>query len=190
MVTAILGSRAERQPGIRPVLASVGPGGDALPDRREARLSIPYFGSDQNLVFVPALFALLAATVVICLPIVFAPALRRSSRRTPVIALVVVFAVVGLVAGGWLAGTGFRTLGNERAAVQAWIERTYGVRLDGGQVGELVDGGKPEVRLPDAAEALGIAKPDDLHTLELRPVKAGSDVYELRFAEKPLPERS
>ncbi|TDS75942.1 hypothetical protein [Amnibacterium kyonggiense] len=150
-------------------------------------MTIPYFGPHQNVVFVPALLALLAATIVICLPIVFAPNLRRSPRRTPVIALVVVFAVVALVGTGWLAGIGFRTLGNERAAVRSWIAKTYDIRLDPGQVGELIDGGKPLQALPEVAARLGLDKPDDEKTLELKPTEADGDVYELWFAKKPLP---
>jgi hypothetical protein len=109
-------------------------------------VTIPYFGPDQNVVFVPALLALLAATVLICLPIIFAPALRRSSRRTPLIALAAVFAVVALVGTVWLGGTGFRTLGDERARVQASIQRIYGVRLDGGPAPETERPASPEAR--------------------------------------------
>jgi hypothetical protein len=150
-------------------------------------VTIQYFATNQNVVFIPALFALLAATIVICLPIVFAPTLRRSSRRVPVIALVVVFAVVGLVGTAVLAGNGFRTLGNERAAVQAWIARTYDVRLNGGEVGELVDGGKPMRKLPEVAAAAGLEDPQKAKTLKLVPKTAGGDVYELLIGGKPWP---
>lgn len=150
-------------------------------------MTITYFGSDQNLVFVPALVALLVATVVICLPIVFAPTLRRSSRRVPTIALVVVVAVVALVGTGIFAGMGFRTLGTERADVQRQIQQTYGVDLDLGQVGELLDGGKPTKAIPAVAEALKLKKPNDVKTLELKPTVAGRDTYELYFAKKPFP---
>jgi hypothetical protein len=150
-------------------------------------VTIPYFGSNQNLVFVPALLVLLVATVVICLPIVFAPALRRSPRRAPVLALVVVVAVVALVGTGLLAGKGFRTLGDERAAVQGWIAKTYGIDLDGGEVGELVDGGKPLRSLPEAATSLGLKDPTGEKTLELLPKVKGGDVYELYFGKKLLP---
>lgn len=150
-------------------------------------MTIPYFGPNQNVVFIPALFALLAATIVICLPIVFAPTLRRSGRRTPLIALAIVFAVVALVGTAWLAGTGFRTLGDERARVQADIQRIYGVRLDGGQVGELVDGGKPLVHLPEVAAAAGLKDPQKDKTLKLVPKTVGSDVYDLEIGAKPWP---
>ena len=150
-------------------------------------MTIPYFSANQNVVFIPALLALLAATVVICLPIVFAPRLRRSPRRAPVVALVVVVAVVALVGAALLAGRGFRTLGDERAAVQGWIAKTYGVQLNIGQVGELVDGGKPEKSVPDVAEALKLKKPNDPKTLKLVPTEVGGHTYVLELAGKPWP---
>lgn len=150
-------------------------------------VTILYFGSNQNLVFVPALFALLAATVVICLPIIFAPSLRKSPRRVPLIALAVVVGVVALVGTGIFAGTGFRTLGNERAAVQSWIAKTYGLKLDSGEVGELVDGGEPLRALPEVASSLGLKDPTGEKTLKLLPKVKGGDVYELYFGKKLLP---
>lgn len=181
-----------RRPHACPVLASGGPGGPSsgpqnLPET--PHVTIPYFAETQNLVFVPALFALLASTIVICLPIIFAPRLRRSTRRVPTLALVVVFAVVGLVGTGVLAGSGFRTLGNERAAVQAWIARTYDLRLDGGQVGELVDGGKPELPASTTAETATAAglDPAKKHPLKLVPTTTYGDVYELTIGGKPWP---
>jgi hypothetical protein len=148
---------------------------------------IPYFAGNQNLVFVPALLVLLVATVLICLPIVFAPSLRRSGRRAPVIALVAVFAVVALVGSAWLAGIGFRTLGDEKVRVRAAIEQDYGVRLDAAEVGQLLEGGKPERVLPDQAQALGLKNPDKPHTLKLSPTAAGADTYDLLLAGKPWP---
>lgn len=169
------------------MLASGGPGGDAPTPSKAISVTIPYFAANQNLVFVPALLALLVATVVICLPIVFAPRLRRSPRRAPTLALVVVVAVVALIGTALLAGRGFSTLGNERAAVQGWIAKTYGVQLDSGQVGELVDGGKPTKAIPEVAEALKLPKPEAVKALELKPTVKGGDTYELRFAGKPWP---
>jgi membrane protease YdiL (CAAX protease family) len=150
-------------------------------------VTIPYFGPDQNVVFVPALLALLAATVLICLPIIFAPALRRSSRRTPLIALAAVFAVVALVGTVWLGGTGFRTLGDERARVQASIQRIYGVRLDGGQVGDLVDGGRSLVTVPAQAAAARLPRPNGPQALKLVPTATGADTYVLTIGGKPWP---
>jgi hypothetical protein len=150
-------------------------------------LTIPYFSTHQNVVFIPALLALLVATVVICLPIIFAPTLRRSSRRVPLLALVAVFAVVGLAGTVVLAASGFRTLGDERARVQASIQRIYGVQLNGGEVGELMDGGKPERRLPEVAARAGLLKPDDKKTLKLVPTAVGADTYVLTIGGKPWP---
>jgi hypothetical protein len=71
--------------------------------------------------------------------------------------------------------------------VQDWIAKTYGVQLNSGEVGELVDGGKPERSLPEIAEALKLPKPDALKTLELKPTATGGDTYTLYFSEKPWP---
>jgi hypothetical protein len=150
-------------------------------------VQIQYFAADQNLVFVPALLALLAATVLICLPIVFAPALRRSKRRAPLLALVVVLAVVALVGTVVLALPGFRTLGAERAAVRAGIERDYGLQVTDGEANELVNGGRPARKMPELAAQLGLEKPNDEHPLRLVPEKTGSDVYTLTFGGKPYP---
>ena len=150
-------------------------------------MTIPYFSTNQNVVFIPALFALLAATVLICLPIIFAPTLRRSSRRIPVIALVAVLAAVALVGTAVLAGAGFRTLGDERARVQASIQRIYGLRLDGGDVGELMDGGKPLEVLPTQAAAAGLADPQKGKALKLVPTAPGADTYVLTIGGKPWP---
>jgi len=148
-------------------------------------VQIPYFAANQNLVFLPALLVLLAATVLICLPIVFGPTLRRSKRRTPVLVVDALVVVVLLVGAALLAGVGFRTLGDERAHVQASIQQRYGVRLDSGQVGELVDGGKPLVSLPTQAAAAGLDPTKD-HSLKLVPSK-DADTYDLTIGGKPWP---
>lgn len=150
-------------------------------------VSIPFFAGNQNLVFVPALLALLAATVVICLPIVFAPTLRRSKRRTPVVALVVVLAAVALVGTALAAANGFRTLGDERARVQAELRSQYGLDLDADEVGELIDGGKPLRTLPEQARAAKLKNPDRPKTLELKPTATDADRYELHIGEQPWP---
>lgn len=150
-------------------------------------MTIPYFAENQNLVFVPALLALLAATVLICLPIVFSQGLRRSRRRIPVLAVAAVLAAVALVGTAWLAGTGFRTLGDERARVQTELRERYGIRLTGGQVGELVDGGEPSAVLPTQAAAAGLATPEEPHALELVPAAGGADTYDLTLGGTRLP---
>ena len=150
-------------------------------------MQIQYFGPDQNLVFVPALLALLAATVLICLPVVFAPSLRRSKRRAPLTALAAVLAVVALVGTVVLALPGFRTLGEERTAVRAGIEQDYGLRLSDGDVNELLNGGRPPLTRPDVATALRLPKPTEPNALHLVPERAGSDDYVLTFGGKPWP---
>jgi hypothetical protein len=149
-------------------------------------VQIPYFAANQNVVFIPALFALLAATVLICLPIIFGRGLRRSKRRTPVLVIDAIVVLVALVGAAWLAGIGFRTLGDERAGVRAQLQQRYGVQLDAGQVGELVDGGKPLVTIPTQATAAGLdpAKP---HALKLVPRTPDGDTYDLTIGGKPWP---
>jgi hypothetical protein len=150
-------------------------------------VQIPYFAENQNLVFVPALLALLAATVLICLPIVFVQGLRRAKRLTPVAVVAGALALVALVGTAWLAGIGFRTLGDERADVRAQIEQSYDLRLTAGEVGELVDGGKPERTLPTQAAAAGLPKPQKPQALQLVPSAPGADTYDLTIGGKRWP---
>jgi hypothetical protein len=176
------------------VLASGGPApgttasGPETPPPKAAVI-IHHFASNQNDVFIPALLALLVATVLVCLPIVFREPLRRSGRRGPVLGVLVALAVVALGVTVWQAGTGFATLGSERARVQADIRSRYGIALDGGQVGELVDGGKPKVALPTQAAALGLASPEEPKTLRLKAESPDGDRYDLLLGGKPLPVR-
>jgi hypothetical protein len=150
-------------------------------------VQIPHFAANQNIVFLPALLPLLAATVLICLPIILGPSLRRSKRRTPLLVLDGVLVVVLLVGTAVLGGIGFRTLGDERASVQAEIQQRYGLQLDGGQVGELVDGGKPLVTLPEVAAAVRLKTPQKPHSLKLVPAK-DVDTYDLTIGGKPFPK--
>lgn len=150
-------------------------------------MTIPYFAENQNLVFVPALLALLAATVLICLPVAFSQSLSHSRRRVPVLTVAGLLAAVALVGTVWLAGDGFRTLGDERALVQADLEQRYGIRLTGGEVGELVDGGEPRRILPSQAAAAGLTSPEEQHALKLVPAGEGADTYDLTIGGKRLP---
>lgn len=150
-------------------------------------MTIHHFASNQNVVFVPALVALLVAAVLICLPIVFVQALRRSRRLVPVGIVAGVLAVAALVLTAWQAGAGFRTLGDERARVRAEIAERYDLRLTSGEVGEMIDGGRPQRRLPDVAVAAGLQDPEAEHTLHLVARPKGSDVYELEFGNRPWP---
>ena len=152
---------------------------------------IEYFAGNQNLVFVPALLALLVATVLICLPIVFAPSLRRSKRRTPLLVGAGVLAVVAVVGAAVLAGTGFRTLSDERTQLQADLASQYGLhvgqQLQDGDVNELINGGKPLVSLPEQAAAAGLQDPEKAKTLKLVPTAPGADTYDLLIGGQPWP---
>lgn len=150
-------------------------------------VTIQYFAGNQNLVFVPALLALLVATVLICLPIVFAPSLRRSKRRTPLLVLAGIVAAVAVVAAAVLAGTGFRTLGNERTRLQADLAARFGVTVTSTEANELIDGGKPQKTLPQQATAAGLKDPQKPTTLHLVAAEPGADTYELLIGGEPWP---
>lgn len=124
---------------VRAVLASGGP----LPDRRP--VTPIHLAADQNDVFVPALAALLAATVLTALPVIFAPGLRRARTVRPVTIAAGTLAVVALVIAAWQAGVGVRTLQDERARLSAELATEHGYRLDDRQVGSLVDGDPVDV---------------------------------------------
>lgn len=149
-------------------------------------MQIPYFAANQNVVFIPALLVLLVATVLFCLPIIFGPRLRKSKRRTPLLVVDGVLVVALLVGTALLAATGFRTLGDERSRVGAELQQRYGVELNAGQVGELVDGGRPAVPLPVQAEAAGLDPTKD-QTLQLIPTATDADTYVLTIGGKPWP---
>ena len=149
-------------------------------------MTIHHFAGQQNDVFVPALLALLAAAVLLCLPVVLAQALQRSGRRGPVTAAAAVLGVIALGIAGWQVAAGFGALQGERAQVRADLASRYGVELTPGQVGELVDGGRPEAALPEQAASLGLSPTEKAYPLRLVPEDPGSDVYELRFDGKPL----
>ena len=149
-------------------------------------MTIHHFAGDQNLVFVPALLALLVATVLVCLPIVLVTVIRRSGRRVPIVAAAAVLAVLALGVAGWQAALGFGALNAERAQVRADLSDRYGIDLTPGEVGELVDGGRPKRALPEQAAAVGLTPADNAYPLRLVPTKAGTDVYELRLGGKPL----
>lgn len=151
-------------------------------------MRIPYFASEQDLVFVPALAALLAAAVLVCLPIVFAPALRRGRRLVPVGTVLGVLGVLALAVAVWQVAVGVGTLSDQRATVQRAIQQRYGADLSSAEVGQLIDGGKPRKAFPEQAEAAGLAKPTALHPLELVPTTTGADTYRLTIGGKPWPK--
>ena len=150
-------------------------------------VTIPYFAGNQNLVFVPALLALLVATLLICLPIVFAPSLRRSKRRTPLLVVAGLVAAVAVVGAGVLAGSGFRTLADERTTLQADLRSAYGVAVSSADANELLNGGKPEKYLPKQAAAAGLKDPQKNKTLKLKPTGPGADTYDLLIGGQPWP---
>jgi hypothetical protein len=150
-------------------------------------VTIPYFAGNQNLVFVPALLALLVATLLICLPIVFAPSLRRSKRRTPLLVVAGLVAAVARVGGAVLAGSGFRTLADERGKLQADLRSQYGVSVTSADANELLNGGKPEKFLPEQAEAAKLQHPEKKNTLKLKPTEPGADTYDLFIGGQPWP---
>jgi hypothetical protein len=150
-------------------------------------VTIPYFAGNQNLVFVPALLVLLVATLLICLPIVFAPSLRRSKRRTPLLVVAGIVAAAALVGGAVLAGSGFRTLADERAKLRTDLRSAYGLSVSSADANELLNGGKPEQYLPEQAAAAGLKNPQKKQTLKLKPSKDDPDVYDLFIGGQPWP---
>ena len=183
-----------RRPRIGRMLASGGParalaaGADTVPaPLPRDPVTIHYFADHQNVVFVPALLALLAATLLVCLPIVFVQALTRSGRRTPVTAIAWVLAAVALVLAGWQASVGVGALADERGQLRAGVEARYGVTLTASEANELLDGGKPRRTLPEQAEAAGLLKPQDDHPLSLVPIGGSDDRYSLAIGGRPIP---
>jgi hypothetical protein len=157
---------------------------------------IDQFASNQNVVFMLALCALLVATIAICAPIVFAPSMQRRGTLKPVIAVAAVVAVVALVIAGWQFGVGAGKLTEERAHLRALIQTEYGLRLTSSQVDELVNGGRPLVYLPDKAAELKLNSPNDCKTLRLtartlrvskKVTRTIPDTYDLRLGEVLLP---
>lgn len=154
-------------------------------------MTIEYFADQQNLVFVPALGALLIATVLICLPIVFAPTLRRASRaRLRGVAVVAaVLAAGSLVAAAWQGGVGVRTLQTERASVAQQLQDRYRLGLTSGEVGELIDGGAPDKAYPDLVSALDLrANKSGKHPLRLK--ADGTDGYDLTYGGEVVPDQA
>ena len=152
-------------------------------------MTIPHFADQQNLVFVPALIALLIATVAICLPVVFAPALhrgRRGRRRGPIV-LAGIVGAAALVVAGWQGGVGIASLQNERSQVQADIRARYGLDLPSGDVSELISGGAPQRVLPEQAAAVGLRSTGKRYPLQLKATAADADTYVLTFDGKTLP---
>ena len=150
-------------------------------------VTIPYFAGNQNLVFVPALLALLAATVLICLPIVFAPSLRRSKRRAPLLVVAGVLTAVALAGAAVLTASGVRTLADERVRLQADLRAAYDLSVTSADANELLNGGKPLKHLPEQAAAAKLEDPEKPKTLRLKPTAPGADTYDLFIGGQPWP---
>ncbi|WP_375388330.1 hypothetical protein [uncultured Amnibacterium sp.] len=150
-------------------------------------MTIHHFAENQNVVFVPALFALLAATVLVCLPILLGQTLQRSGRRVPVTVAAWALAAVALGVSGWQTSIGVGMLAHERAEVRTGLAARYGIDLTAAEVDELVNGGKPKRTLPQQAAAAGLLKPDQPHALQLVPVDEGGDVYRLAIGGRTIP---
>ncbi|MDH2445300.1 hypothetical protein QDR37_15215 [Amnibacterium sp. CER49] len=108
-------------------------------------MPIAYFAERQTDVFVPALAALLVATVAVVLPVVFAPLLARMRSRRALLAIAGAVAAVALVLTVVEGAAGFAALGEQRDSVQRDIAGRYGLTLTPGQVASLLDGGKVKV---------------------------------------------
>jgi hypothetical protein len=96
-------------------------------------------------------------------------------------------AAVALVGGAVLAGSGFRTLADERGKLQADLRSQYGVSVTSADANELLNGGKPEKFLPEQAEAAKLQHPEKKQTLKLKPTKDDPDAYDLFIGGQPWP---
>jgi hypothetical protein len=150
-------------------------------------VTIPYFAGNQNLVFVPALLALLAATVLICLPIVFAPSLRRSKRRAPLLVTAGVLAAVAVVGAAVLTASGVGTLADERVRLRSDLRAAYDLSVTSADANELINGGKPLEHLPEQAAAAKLKNPEKPKTLRLKVSEKDPNAYDLFIGGQPWP---
>lgn len=151
-------------------------------------MTIPYFAEQQDLVFVPALIAVLVAVLVVCLPVVFAPRIARWRRgaRGALIAAAAVVAVVALGTAGWRAGVGVRVLHEQRAQVRTEIGHRWGIDVSSGEAGTLVDGDPAKLRLPQLAQQLQLrSTKSGAHDLEI--VEEDSGSYGLTYGGVTVP---
>ncbi|MGN6742697.1 MAG: hypothetical protein ACTHJL_05290 [Amnibacterium sp.] len=105
-------------------------------------MPIPFFGPAQMDAFIPALVWFLVATVLAVAPVVLAPLLARKRSGLAVTITAAVLAVVAAVPGVLAAVAGLTRLGDERALVQQTLADRYGVAVDAGVAGSLLEGGK------------------------------------------------
>jgi hypothetical protein len=152
-------------------------------------VTILHFATDQNLVFVPALLALLVAVVLICAPVLFAPRLRTLSRTVPVFTVAWVLAAALLGLAVWQATVGFGAIGAQRVAVREDLRADYAIDVSSEQATALVNGDEVRIALPDRGAELDLREPDARHALSLVPEEGTPDSYAPRFAGQVLSAR-
>jgi hypothetical protein len=149
-------------------------------------VQIAYFAERQTDVFVPALAALLVATVAVVLPVVFAPLLKKMRGRRALVAIAAVVAAAALVLTVVEGAAGFRALGEQRASVQRGIADRYGLRLTQGQVASLLEGGKVKV----VSAGPGTDTAVRTRTVELHATGADDDYALVEGRRGELPQRA
>lgn len=147
---------------------------------------IAYFAERQTDVFVPALAALLVATVAVVLPVVFAPLLRKMRGRRALVAVAVVVAAAALVLTVVEGVAGFQALGDQRASVQRDIADRYGLRLTPPQVASLLEGGRVKV----VSAGPGTDTAVRTRTVELHPTGTDDDYALVEGRRGELPQRA
>jgi hypothetical protein len=149
-------------------------------------VQIAYFAERQTDVFVPALAALLVATVAVVLPVVFAPLLKKVRGRRALVAIAGVLAAAALVTTVVEGVAGFQALGAERASVQRGIADRYGLRLTQGQVASLLEGGRVQV----VSAGPGTDTAVRTRTVELHATGADDDYALVEGRRGELPQRA
>lgn len=149
-------------------------------------MTILHFATDQNLVFVPALLALLVGVVLVCAPILLAPRLRSRGRTVPVFAVAWVLAAALLGVAVWQAAVGFAAIGAQRVAVREDLRAEYAIDVTAEEATALVNGDAIRIALPDRGTELDLRRPDAEHALTLVPEEGEADRYAPRFAGQVL----
>jgi hypothetical protein len=108
-------------------------------------LPIPYFAEHQNDVFIPALVAVLVATVLLVLPAIAGTLLARIRGRGVIRALTIAL----------------RELDEQHDSVQRAIGSRYGLQLSGEQVSSLLEGGTVKVAAAGPVSAVRLTRRDD-----------------------------
>jgi energy-coupling factor transporter transmembrane protein EcfT len=124
-------------------------------------LPIPYFAEHQNDVFIPALVAVLVATVLLVLPAIAGTLLARIRGRAVIRALTIALGAVALVIAVQQTVVGFRELDEQHDSVQRAIGSRYGLQLSGEQVSSLLEGGTVKVAAAGPVSAVRLTRRDD-----------------------------